>query len=326
MEEAIRSALTLDYANYEIIICDDASTDRTFEIEQKIVDEYSGDVHIELKRSEENLGIGGNFYNAFALSKGEWMVMCAGDDISLPDRLKIYEQAIRDNPDSRAFGSCRIIIDGEGRERGFCVWGNYIHGASAFWHRSLFEKFPQIPKGIMAEDALLYLRCFLLGAKVTEIKIPSIKYRIDGLSESNPQCATFGDIKRKNLRLLKNYYNVLLQFKADIESFTPPVREEGLVAFNNAALTRIGGLIAEREEEIHECLDGSLPQLCKFIFRTFSSPHRKTRLKCIAARFCPALFRPNFKLDFPEKLPLQKEKYITYDCREFLNNPIHHCL
>ena len=82
--DALNSALAQDYPDLEIVISDDCSKDRTFEIATEIAKNYHGPHKIILNRNEPNLGIGGNFYKAYTLSSGEWLFMAAGGDLSLP--------------------------------------------------------------------------------------------------------------------------------------------------------------------------------------------------------------------------------------------------
>ena len=115
IEQALKSALAQDYPNLEIVICDDCSKDRTFEIASKIAAEYHGPFKIILQRNDPNLGIGANFHKAFTLATGEWLFMAAGDDISTPDRCRAVADGIRQFPNALAFGSNYEIIDGDSK-------------------------------------------------------------------------------------------------------------------------------------------------------------------------------------------------------------------
>jgi len=59
IRQAVEGALAQTYENLEIIISDDASPDKTFEIMQELVRDYSGPHKIILNRNERNLGIVG---------------------------------------------------------------------------------------------------------------------------------------------------------------------------------------------------------------------------------------------------------------------------
>src|SRR5690242_8158644 len=72
--DAIRSQT---YQNVEIIISDNASTDRTRDIAQKSAQD---DRRIRYCRNEKNVGASANFNNTFELSSGKYFKWAAHDD------------------------------------------------------------------------------------------------------------------------------------------------------------------------------------------------------------------------------------------------------
>lgn len=87
--DAVRSALAQTYSPLEIIISDDHSTDQTWEIIQKIVANYSGPHVIRLNRNETNLGVTAHIDKVCALSRGDFLTGCGGDDIALPNKVDV---------------------------------------------------------------------------------------------------------------------------------------------------------------------------------------------------------------------------------------------
>ena len=81
--EALEGAVSQDYPNTEIIICDDASQDSTFEKIIEFSRNYSGPHKLIYHKNPENVGIGENINQAIKLSSGNFFFMTAGDDISL---------------------------------------------------------------------------------------------------------------------------------------------------------------------------------------------------------------------------------------------------
>src|SRR5215467_3755986 len=80
--ETIRSILNQDYENFELIITDNASTDRT----EEICREFSAsDRRIKYIRNDHNLGAGPNFNRGFELSSGYYFKWCACDDLLSPN-------------------------------------------------------------------------------------------------------------------------------------------------------------------------------------------------------------------------------------------------
>jgi len=76
LREAIESVLAQTFEDFELIISDNASTDRT----EEICREYAAkDSHIHYYRNEKNLGAAKNFNHTFELSSGEYFKWIAAD-------------------------------------------------------------------------------------------------------------------------------------------------------------------------------------------------------------------------------------------------------
>ncbi|QQG44073.1 MAG: glycosyltransferase family 2 protein [Candidatus Roizmanbacteria bacterium] len=87
---AIRSVLSQNFKDFELIILDDASPDNTEEIIKKTFK----DPRIIYIKNKKNLGFPGNFINGIKLSKGKYIFLFSDDDIiAMPDTLSVvYEQ------------------------------------------------------------------------------------------------------------------------------------------------------------------------------------------------------------------------------------------
>jgi glycosyltransferase involved in cell wall biosynthesis len=97
LAEMIDSILAQSFTDFELIICDNASTDGT----QAICEQYSKrDGRIHYFRNETNLGAAGNYNLAFEQARGEFFKWAAHDDLLAPDYLKCcveaFERAPRD--------------------------------------------------------------------------------------------------------------------------------------------------------------------------------------------------------------------------------------
>src|SRR5437899_10540181 len=82
--EALDSLLAQTYHDFELIICDNASTDGTGEIARSYA---SMDERVRYVRNERNLGLAGNVKRAFQLSSGEYFRWHAADDVCAPQFL-----------------------------------------------------------------------------------------------------------------------------------------------------------------------------------------------------------------------------------------------
>lgn len=84
IREAIDSVLNQTFQDFELIISDDASTDKTREIAQ----EYSSDPRISFFQNNKQLGIGGNWNRGIERSKGRYIKILCQDDIIKPGYLE----------------------------------------------------------------------------------------------------------------------------------------------------------------------------------------------------------------------------------------------
>lgn len=93
---AIESILLQTFTDFELIISDNASTDRT----QIICEDYAlKDKRIRYYRNEKNLGASKNFNCLFGLSLGKYFKWAAHDDMIAPDFLEKCVKIMENNPD-----------------------------------------------------------------------------------------------------------------------------------------------------------------------------------------------------------------------------------
>lgn len=93
--KSINSILDQTYSNFELIICDDASTDKTYELIKKIV---KNDFRVKLLKNEVNLKAGGARNKCIEISKGEFIAIMDSDDYSEPTRLEKQINFLKKNP------------------------------------------------------------------------------------------------------------------------------------------------------------------------------------------------------------------------------------
>lgn len=95
LRPAIDSILRQDYADFELIISDNASTDAT----PAICREYAArDARIRYYRNEQNIGASGNYNRVFELACGEFFKWAAHDDVHLPGFLRRCFEVISQAP------------------------------------------------------------------------------------------------------------------------------------------------------------------------------------------------------------------------------------
>jgi len=76
------SILAQEFTDFEVVVCDNASTDRTPEI---LVDYATRDDRFRVHRNDENIGLIRNFNRVFELARGEYFRWVGADDWLEPD-------------------------------------------------------------------------------------------------------------------------------------------------------------------------------------------------------------------------------------------------
>ena len=112
LEETIRSLLRQTYTDFEIIISDNASTDRTEDIARDFV---RGDARVRYTRNAGNFGAAYNYRNVFALSTGEYFKWAAADDLCQPEYLARCVDVLDRDPSAVLVHTRTTFIDEDGR-------------------------------------------------------------------------------------------------------------------------------------------------------------------------------------------------------------------
>lgn len=198
VREAVECAFAQTYSPLEIVLSDDCSSDRTFEIMEKMAAEYRGPHKIKLNRNESNLGITRHMNKAYLeLAEGEIIIAAHGDDISIPDRTRLSYEFLRDNPDVTAVSLSMKSVDSAGRENGtddacvdsvkfydFTGLGNIPAPSRAFYKR-VMTAFGPLSDDCPTEDELITFRALMLGRNAFLPQV-GVRYRKHSASSSNP--------------------------------------------------------------------------------------------------------------------------------------------
>ncbi|MDE5838715.1 MAG: glycosyltransferase, partial [Paramuribaculum sp.] len=99
IEKAVRSVLSQRTAfDFEIIIADDASGDRTVEICSRLSKEYPGKINLIART--KNLGTSGNYMDAWGRCRGKYIAICEGDDWWLTtNKLSVQAEYMESHPE-----------------------------------------------------------------------------------------------------------------------------------------------------------------------------------------------------------------------------------
>jgi len=205
IREAIAGAFSQTYSPLEIIISDDCSKDRTFEIACQMAAAYKGPHTVRLNRNSTNLGLAGNSNQSASMCRGELIVGAAGDDISVPERVSIIVEAWNDSGRKATCLFSRFsvideaghVLEGPGQNDWQAGRVRFVHeqgaipefirrrtphvpGCAQAISRRLYDVFGPFPETVVLEDTTLAFRAVLAGGWFTRIDATLVKYRRHG--------------------------------------------------------------------------------------------------------------------------------------------------
>jgi glycosyltransferase involved in cell wall biosynthesis len=187
LHEAITSILSQSFTDFEFVIIDDGSDDRSWEIMQSIHDS-----RIRLERNEINMGLIATLNRGIKLAKGEYIARMDCDDVSLPTRLKMQAMFLDTNQDIGMVGTDFEMIASDGTpwnppkffdvptEPNFVEWNLYfsccVCHASIMVRKTVYSGLGGYKDDfIHAEDYDLFLR----AVSCTKIaNLPDVMYKV----------------------------------------------------------------------------------------------------------------------------------------------------
>ena len=111
LAKALDALVDQDLEDFEVIVCDNASTDATAEIARGYA---ARDGRIQYHRNEHNLGLAGNFNKAFQLSSGRYFKWWAHDDWHPRNLLSRTTEVLEADPSAVLCATGVAIMDDDG--------------------------------------------------------------------------------------------------------------------------------------------------------------------------------------------------------------------
>jgi glycosyltransferase involved in cell wall biosynthesis len=113
IEDAVRSALAQSYADLEVVVADDCSTDST----EAVLNAYIADPRFKYVKNRANLGRIANYRNLlYNLANGHWFVNMDGDDYFIDkDFISNAVKLAQENPAAVAvIADCEVLMEQKG--------------------------------------------------------------------------------------------------------------------------------------------------------------------------------------------------------------------
>lgn len=170
----IRSVLEQNYADFELLVVNDGSTDKSREIVENIEDSRIRII------DKNNGGVSSARNKGILEASNEWIAFLDGDDVWLPHHLEQIAKLITDNPKYRAFCGSFITSKAElpkAYDESYefiqdyfeeAIKGHFFWTSVAVIHKDVFNETGVFPENItMGEDLDMWAR---IGAKFEMIR------------------------------------------------------------------------------------------------------------------------------------------------------------
>lgn len=212
LREAIEGILNQTYTNFEFLIINDGSTDKS----KDIILSYS-DPRIVFLENEINSGIVKSRNTCLEKSKGKYIAILDSDDIALPIRLEKQVEFMEFNPEYGMCGTYFKVINNKGKKLYNVKFPisdfdlkSYLHFGNSFCHSTMLIrsdlalkfKYPEAFQ--LGEDYALW-QSISSVSKIYTIPVFTTYYRIHGNNISvSKQAEMFEAIKIINATNLQN--------------------------------------------------------------------------------------------------------------------------
>lgn len=213
LKQSIESVIKQTYKNWELIICDDGSTDNSLKLAQKY---EKIDKRIKVIENKENKGLAYSLNRCLEVAEGEYIARFDGDDICLPERFEKQIDYIEKN-NFEFIGSCAKCFDENG------VWGEInpkenpdkfdIFNNSVFIHPTIFIRtevmknvggYTVSPITYRTEDYDLYGKLYANGYRGYNLQESLILFRKDKNSYKRMKFKYRIDASKCRLKVWKN--------------------------------------------------------------------------------------------------------------------------
>lgn len=227
----MESILTQTFTDFEFVVVNDGSTDRSLEI----INAYAQkDPRMFIVNRRKNAGISASVTEGLKHCRGKYIARMDQDDISLPDRFLMQHRYLESHPEIDVVGSSLAFIDEDGNLTGKTLirptdpliirlqmyYRCVIHNPSTLMRAAYYQKYNQDSQEVgyyAADDYSLWLRenTHHLYANLAE---PLLKYRLHSKQTSSEKSRIQMD---ETLRAAQIAYQELLDRSIPVDMIEP---------------------------------------------------------------------------------------------------------
>lgn len=206
--DTLNSIDSQTYKNWECIIADDCSKDKTIQMCLSWICKHNYSNRFTLLDSENNMGLCSNLNRAIKKAKGEWIKIIAGDDILLDNCLYDYVLYTKSNPNTfictsymhvykehftqesliqndRVFHDKTVFNKAASEQLKVMSHILFVYAPTVFIKRDLYDKIGLYDETYSFEDYPFYINALEHGINIHLLEKATVGYRIhDSLCNS----------------------------------------------------------------------------------------------------------------------------------------------
>lgn len=190
LEEAVMCIVNQTYTDWELIMCEDGSTDETYAVAEQLQNRYPN--KIVLLKNEQNCGLNHTLNRCLSVAKGEFIARMDGDDLCSSDRFEEELKAFAEHPEIDIVSTSMEFFDETG------VWGEIHHpefvekkdflNGSPFCHapclvrKKAFDQvqgYSEAERLLRVEDYHLWVKMYAVGFHGMNLQKPYYQMRDD---------------------------------------------------------------------------------------------------------------------------------------------------
>lgn len=215
--KAIESVLAQTYTDWELVICDDCSTDNSLQI----IEPYTQrDSRIKLIKNEVNRGVADTRNKAIELASGDYIAFLDSDDSWYPQKLELQMKELKSGAVDISYSSYHITTEGQNNEPYLVVapnkvtYSDMLKGKRIGMLTSVVKKslLPKPPfQNLKSEDLVMWLKILRGGYIARGIQTPLANYLLREQSLSSQKLHTAKSVwvimrQEEKISLLKSKY------------------------------------------------------------------------------------------------------------------------
>jgi glycosyltransferase involved in cell wall biosynthesis len=203
LADTLDAILVQTYADFELILVDDASSDHLKEVLKPYTDPRLQVVHLP-----KNVGVAGARNHGVALARGEFIGFCDADDICIADRFEQQMCFLEQHASIGACGTAFTCFDTEDREtvtnpcdpmairnalmRGNCFGMSTVMGRSSVFRENAFDQ-----NMSPTEDYDMWTRLAAQGVALANLPQSLLRYRVHAQQASQVKSQRLDQLARK---------------------------------------------------------------------------------------------------------------------------------